>query len=304
VLLAASVAPLAALSGCGSGHPVETPVQWWHHLQGGAIAQSRPPPPGADLPYPHVFTIPPKPEIPSPAFRQTVETELTQDRDTTERLLARTPIDLSVVPPPPPRQTLAKPPAAGTAPAPPSDDTANATLPAADAKPAPAPQVAARAAPGAAPDGGPLPGTPLTLVGTAPDLSGLPSIPDSPPPPPTFESVAAQPAPTPPPPLPAPAPPAPNATRILFGTGDATLNVSQKDSLGDVANLRGKGSIAVEGHGEANSDTPGAQEQAVQLGLKRAQAIADALIHDHKVPADKILLSATAFGRDALVRDQ
>lgn len=298
VLLAAAVAPLLSLSGCGSSHPVETPVQWWHHLQGGAIAQSRPPPPGADLPYPHVFSIPPKPAAPSAAFRQTVQTELTQDRDNTERLLARTPIDLSVVPPPTPKPVLPKP---GASPAPPADDTANATLPAADPKPAAAPQ----AAPIAAPDGGPLPGTPVTIVGTDPDLSGLPTIPDQPPPPPSFESVAAQPAPTPPPPPPAPATLAPGTTRILFATGDATLNPSQTGSLGDVANHRGKtGSIAVEGHGEAASDTPGAQEQAVELGLKRAQAIAAALIRDRRVPPDKILLSATAFGRDATVRDQ
>jgi outer membrane protein OmpA-like peptidoglycan-associated protein len=290
VLLAAGAPSLLALFGCGTSHPVETPVEWWHHLQGGAIAQSRPPPPGADLPYPRVFSIPKKPTIPSSAFRQTVQTELTQDRDNTERLVARTPIDLSVVPAPPPP----KPAAAPASSVPPPEDTANATLPAADPLPPPAPS----------PAGGPAPGPQVIMIGTPPDESGLPTIPDSPPPPPTFESVAAQPAPTPPPPLPTSAPLAPDTTRVLFATGDATLAPSQKDSLGDVADHRGKtGSIAIEGHGEATSDTPGAQQQAVELGLKRAQAIATALIHDHKIPPDKILLSATAFGRDATVKD-
>jgi len=293
VLLAASLAPLLALTGCGTSHPVETPVEWWHHLQGGAIAQSRPPPPGADLPYPRVFSIPPRPAIPSAAFRQTVQTELTQDRDNTERSVARTPIDLSVVPPPPPPKPAPPTPAAPGAPPAPTDDTANATLPAADPKPGATPS-----------SGAALPAAPVTLIGTAPDLSGLPTIPDAPPPMPTVEQIAARPAP-PPPPLPTPAPPAPGTNRILFATGDATLNPSQKDSLGDVADHRGKtGSIAVEGHGESASDTPGAQLQAVELGLKRAQAIAAALIKDRKVPPDKILLSATAFGRDATVKDQ
>ena len=30
------------------------PVSWWHDLQGGKIAEERPPPPGADQPYPNL----------------------------------------------------------------------------------------------------------------------------------------------------------------------------------------------------------------------------------------------------------
>jgi outer membrane protein OmpA-like peptidoglycan-associated protein len=275
------------LAGCGGGeNPVLTPVGWWHDLQGGEIAATRPPPPGADLPYPHLGTIPPKPTPPTESFRKTVQAELTQDRDSTERLAARTPIDLAVVPPPVP-----KPPVAPA----PGGETANATLPAADAPPPKAP-----AAVTVAPDGGPAPGTPLTFVGAPPDAANLPDIPAAPPPPPSFVAVPAQPAPAR---LPAvlPAPASVTAgTRVLFATQDATLAPSQMAAVRDIVERRGKATLAVEGHGEAAADTPGAQQAALELGLKRAQAIADALTKQHVPPAN-ILLSATSFGRDATI---
>jgi len=278
-LLALGCAAPVLLAGCSGPSDNIAPVDWWHHLQGGAIAAGRPPPPGAELPYPKVFSVPAKPTPPSDAFRQTVQGELVTDRDTTERLAARTPIALNAVPPPPPPKPAASPAPAG-------DETANATLPAADAPPAPA---AAPAAPV------------LTMAGAPPDETGLPQIPDAPPSPPPFEAVAA----APPVPLPAVAPAAPGAgaLTILFATGDAALQPSQKDALQDAVEHRGKGTIAIEGHGEAAAETPGAQQQGVELGLKRASAIAAALGKMH-VPADKIVLSATAFGRDAVVRDQ
>jgi outer membrane protein OmpA-like peptidoglycan-associated protein len=332
LLVLGCLAPIG-LAGCGGPNDNLAPVDWWHHLEGGELAAERPPPPGANLPYPKVFTVPAKPTPPSDAFRETVKGELVTDRDATERLAAHTPIDLNAVPPPPPKQAAA--PASSTA------DTANATLPAADAPPPPA----AQAAP-AAPT--------LTIAGTPPDEADLPQIPAAPPGPPAFEDVPA----APPVPMPAvvqaapaapdeevttappaaadttlqpsqkddvdhrgkgdtakshgevagkkpaaPAPPGPEVVTVLFATGDATLQPSQKDALQDSVEHRGKGTIAIEGHGEAVSDTPGAQQQAVELGLKRASAIAAALGKKH-VPADKMVLSATAFGRDAVVRDQ
>ena len=282
LLVLGCLAPIG-LGGCGGPNDNIAPVDWWHHLEGGELARERPPPPGAELPYPKVFTVPAKPTAPSAAFRQTVQGELVTDRDTTERMAAHTPIDLNAVPPPPP-----KPPAA---PAAPSDDTANATLPAADAPPPP--KAAAPPAPAA-----PV----LTMAGAPPDEASLPQVPDSPPPPPAFEEVA-------PPPPPAPLPtvarfvPGTGTAIVLFATGDATLNPSQNDALKDAIGHRGKGVIAIEGHGEAAGDTPGAQQQAVELGLRRAASIAAALGKMH-VPADKMILSATAFGRDAVVRDQ
>jgi outer membrane protein OmpA-like peptidoglycan-associated protein len=278
------------LAGCGGGgNPVLTPVGWWHDLQGGEIAATRPPPPGADLPYPHLGSIPPKPTPPTASFRQTVQAELTQDRDNTERLAARTPIDLSVVPPP-----VAKPPPPSAAPA---GETANATLPAADAPPRPAPKAPPETA--TAPDGGPPPGTPLTFAGAPPDAANLPEIPAAPPPPPSFVAVPAQPAPAAPP-VALPAHNTAAGALVLFATQDATLVPSQMPTVRDMVARRGKATLAVEGHGEAAADTPGAQQAALELGLKRAQAIAVALTQQHVPPSD-ILLGATAFGRDATI---
>ncbi len=48
--MAALVAPLL-LARCGPAHdPLDTPIAWWHNLQGGVIAEQRPPPPGVDAP--------------------------------------------------------------------------------------------------------------------------------------------------------------------------------------------------------------------------------------------------------------
>lgn len=294
----APAALLAALAtaGCGggSGATVGTPVSWWHDLQGGAIAANRPPPPGADQPYPHLGTIPAKPKVPSTAFRKTVEQRLAEQRDATQRLAARTPITVGPAQP--------APGAPATAPA--QTEAASATLPGAEAAPAaPTQPAAAGASPAASPATGlgPAADMPLTIAGTPLTESGSPPIPDAPPPPPTFENVAAQPAPTPLPPLPAHLA-ATDGTVILFSPGGAVLDSSQAGFVKDAAEHRGRnGTIEVEGHGDSQSDAPGAQAQALSLAVKRAQAVAAELITVH-VPQDHIHLAATAFGRDALIR--
>jgi outer membrane protein OmpA-like peptidoglycan-associated protein len=275
-----------ALAGCAQ-NPVLTPVAWWHDLQGGAIAADRPPPPGADLPYPHIYSIPPKPVLPSASFRDTVQTKLAQERDDTERQATRNPIVVVAVPAPPPPP----PPPPGT-----EGTTANATLPAAEPPPPPR-----ATAPVAASDGGPPAGAPLTVAGMTADESNLPNVPDAPPSPATFEGIPAQPAPTPPPPLPAHVSGGGGAA-ILFRTTDAVLDGTQILTIKDIAARRGKGSITVEGHGDAQSDSPAVQEAALDLALKRAQAVAVALEAQH-VPASAIHLSATAFGRGAAIKD-
>ncbi len=283
-----------ALGGCGNQNPVMTPVGWWHDLQGGEIAATRPPPPGADLPYPKLGTIPPKPILPSNSFRDTVRDQLTTQRDDTERLAARHPIEVVAnIPPPPPQ-----------APADPAADTANATLPGADAAPAkPAAPAAASAAPVVpAADGGPALGTAVTLAGAPVDTSGLPPIPDAPPAPATFENVAALPAPTPEPPLPAHTVHAWKGNTVLFATNSAVLDPSQNETLNGAIARRGKGHISIEGHGDAQADTPEAQQAAVDLAVKRSQAIAD-WFRSKFIPADALRLSATAFGRGASVSD-
>ena len=52
------------LAGCSSFPASMNPVSWWHDLQGGKIAEERPPPPGADQPYPNLASVPPKPQAP------------------------------------------------------------------------------------------------------------------------------------------------------------------------------------------------------------------------------------------------
>jgi outer membrane protein OmpA-like peptidoglycan-associated protein len=286
---------LGSLAGCGNQNPVMTPVGWWHDLQGGEIAATRPPPPGADLPYPKLGTIPPKPVLPSNSFRNTVRDQLAEQRDNAERQAARTPIE--TVPPPPP------PPPKPAAPQP-GDETANATIPAAEAAPAkPAPATNAAAPPATVTaGGGPAPGTPVTLAGAPADTSGLPPIPEGPPAPATFEGVQAVPAPTPPPPLPVRLPAAWAGSAVLFATGSAVLDSSQIETLKDVTGRRGKGHIDVEGHGDAQADSPEAQQAALDLAVRRAQAVAADLVREQHVPPAAIRLSATAFGRGASLR--
>ena len=70
------------LSGCGgveryydSRLPFDTPIDWWHGLQGGALADERPPPPGVTDPYPNLSQIPARPAPSDPAARQELASE-------------------------------------------------------------------------------------------------------------------------------------------------------------------------------------------------------------------------------------
>jgi outer membrane protein OmpA-like peptidoglycan-associated protein len=125
------------LAGCSSFPSSMNPVTWWHDLQGGKIAEERPPPPGADQPYPNLATVPPKPAEPDRAALANIANALIADRTNTQHADAAAPItDPSLpsaspalfgkgtVPPPPP-------------PPPPGTPTATASLPAADAPSAP-----------------------------------------------------------------------------------------------------------------------------------------------------------------------
>jgi len=58
------------LAGCAG------PVQLYHNAEGGAIAQTRQPPPGADLPYPNLADVPPEPVGLSTAQYQAVAQRL------------------------------------------------------------------------------------------------------------------------------------------------------------------------------------------------------------------------------------
>ena len=70
--VAAVLVCLVSLAGCekvgdqvsnfyDSKLPLDQPEDWWHQLQGGMIAEQRPPPPGAADPYPNLDQVPPRP---------------------------------------------------------------------------------------------------------------------------------------------------------------------------------------------------------------------------------------------------
>src|SRR6516165_4389116 len=133
------LAPLALLllSGCSSLPSSINPVSWWHGLQGGKIAEERPPPPGADQPYPNLSTVPAKPEQPDRAALANIANALIADRTNAQHVAAAAPIADPSLPGASPGLF-----GRGTAPPPtpaplPGAQTASATLPAAEAPPPP-----------------------------------------------------------------------------------------------------------------------------------------------------------------------
>jgi outer membrane protein OmpA-like peptidoglycan-associated protein len=282
------------LCGCD---PLQAPIDLYHGLEGGEIAAERPPPPGAGEPYPHIGTVPERPVLPTPAFRTALQSELAAERDQKQLMAADLPMEK--VPPPP--QTVAAtpaaaPPAAATPPGPPSGapaqtDDSSATIAAADAAPPPA-----KAAPPAPP---PTPAdAQLQIAGEPLQFASLPLVPDAPPAPATFEGV---------PPLPAPSPrmmprpvPLPGGKRMFFANGSDVVTPSQKQAIGEIAASRGKKSIEIIGLGEADADTPLGQEAAIDLGLRRARAVADTFAAMH-VPQSAMRIAARPYGRGALI---
>ena len=310
------VAPLAPLlAGCGPD-PVGTPIAWWHSLQGGAIAEQRPPPPGVDDPYPHVGTTPKAPAVPSVAVRDELTQSLLAQRYASTLTDARDP--------------LAASPDAGARPAGPGRG-AGATA-------APATGGAAGAPAGAA--GGGVTGTPTGATASL-DAAGSPPpavpgrTPVAPRPPPLLtpeQQEADEPKlamPAPPPggvtidaaaPLPTmprtpPAPPAfpnfaipttqvaalhpvfgpPPAADLAFEPGSDVLEPHARGALLHAASTRGGGRIRVTGYGDARSDAPADQAAALRLAIARATAAAERL-ETLGVPSSAIVLAGAAFG--------
>ncbi len=226
------------LAGCASFPSSMNPVSWWHDLQGGKIAEERPPPPGADQPYPNLATVPPKPAEPDRAALKAISDRLIADRTNAQHAAEQAPIPDPSSPNASPglfgKGTAAPPPP----PPPGGTPTASATLPAASAPPPPAPaaaptppapSTAASSAPAPAPAKAPVAevqSSPLAPPGATaqppaeaaapppipaappprPNLAGAPPVPSAPPPQPVIDpqAAAAAPAPTPsPPPMPA-----------------------------------------------------------------------------------------------------
>ena len=302
-----------ALAGCSS-LPEPDPVEWWHHLQGGAIAEQRPEPPGATDPYPNLGTVPARPAPIDRVAQASLSERLAVARDTTERAAAADPL---VAPatgaaaagagqqaaglPAPGTATISAPAASASSPPAPSP-----TAPFPTAAPAPAASAsAAAAAPAAA--GTAMLATPPALAAAPPaaaELTGPLAVAIPPPasPPPASPRPAS-----PPPPAAAPAavaaaappnPPQPNKVTLYFRSDQSVLSSNGPTVLNALAARRGTRVIEVIGYGEAASEAPAAQQAALVLALKRAQTVAASLLSDG-VPASALHVRALPFGRDA-----
>lgn len=283
---------LALLLPAACSHRSDTadPVTWWHELQGGAIAEQRPPPPGAELPYPTLVTVPPKPAPTDPATRRGLSSALLHDRTNAEYVASLAPIGLPPRTPAPPKPTAADP------------DASTASLEAAQApakttRPAPVAKTAAAASP-------------------ADSDVAAPSIPEMPPAPPVLGGVnIGATTPSPPP----KAPPAANVAAklsdvartpvpVAFAAGSAVLPPSAVGPLKQLALRRAKAAIGaaidILGFGEATDTQPQLQNAGITLGLARAHAIAAALIAAG-VPANSLRIEAqaTGLGGDARLVD-
>ena len=314
-----------ATSGCDTvahyyevKQPFDTPVDWWHQLQGGVIADERPPPPGIDQPFPNFAAIPPKPTPTPAATRNALSAQLAGQRDRTDRLAVQDP----VAPVPPPgapgtagaltaalaQPTPAPPPASATAPkpatppasTPPPDTSASApmaSIQAADAPPPlrpppppvapPAPPALQQAAAATPPPPHPAPGAPLP---TGP----VPPLPTAPP---ALPVLAGIPAATTAPATPRPAP----QVSADFLLGSAVLRPESDAALRQLAALRAGGQVEVLGGGDAPSAAPAAQAAALSLAWRRARAIADVLAAAGTPPA-AMHIDAAALARGGIAR--
>ena len=290
------------LAGCGARANIN-PVQWWHGLQGGAIAQQRPPPPNADAPYPNLGSIPPKPEMPDPAARQRIADALAVDR-------ANAQYEATLAPLPNVPHARNPPGLLGTPspPTPPDENAASASLEAANAPPAPATGPAKHAAAKlAAP---PPPGAPAALPSATPEPAGPPPVvPAAPPPPPHLEGFALPATKPTPPPVAPPSPPklepvsATAATPLAIGfpANSAVLSPPDETALRSLANRRGSHQVEVVGFGDVTDATPQVQAEGVDLALARARAIV-ASLNAAGVPQTAIRMSAQADGRGGAAR--
>lgn len=302
----------AGLIGC-SGPASFSPVDWWHGLEGGRIAETRPPPPNADAPYPNLGSVPAKPAPTQEATRTRIAQALLADR-------ARAQYAAGLAPLPDPASAARsnapapRPPAADS-----SDAASSASLQAATAAaPRPEPSAAPTAA---APQPSPASVVPVQPAASSAAQPGAGSalapaqapagpfapaeMPATPPPPPSLPGVAAATAPTAPPePPPHPAPPLPalpGALVVPFAPGSVLVSQDAVRSLRALAGQRGSASIAVTGYGEAASSDASVQAATLPLALDRALALALRL-ESGGVPAAAISINAEALGSGGAAR--
>ncbi len=278
----------------------DSPLDWWHDLQGGRIAQNRPPPPGASDPYPNLASVPPRPTPTDAATRRALTEQLRAERDRTERAATRDPIVPAGAPaavaaakaasaPPaaavpagtrPNGPVSAGPANASPAPASiPGDEPSKAVLEAASASPSPATRRGVPPAPAGAPvpASGPLP----ELPAAAPPVPQLPGLPAT-----AFAPATAKPLPE---------------AVVAFALGSAALPDSADPALRALAGLRAGGGLVVQAGGDADSAGPDRQAAAVPLGLARARAI-QAVLVAAGVPPTAIRIEAAGLGRTGVAR--
>jgi outer membrane protein OmpA-like peptidoglycan-associated protein len=332
------VLPAASLlGGCSSGKASINPVDWWHNLEGGKIAEERPPPPNADAPYPNLSTVPARPTPPDREAMKRLTDALIGDRQNAQYIAASDPLaDPSspgaspnlfgagtLPPPPPPVQ-----PGEASASLPAASPTRPQPAPTPEAPPAPpsrAPVAAVQStpieppAPPPAPppvvQAAPAPAVPPPVVQTTPappvsvPAAPAPVVAEAPPAdmppmsaaPPARPGVAgAAPPVLPEPPEAAPTPPGGTAARIGFSPGSAALSPEDAASVKQFAGKRGNATIVVTGYGDAAGNDLAAQTAALSLGLSRAQAVANALTAAG-VPQGAMRVGAEAAGRGARI---
>jgi len=269
--------------GCANYHSTG-PEEWWHETVGGKIAQQRPPPPGDKDPFPNLATIPPKPAAIDTAAWNRMTAGLLTDRINARQAAALTPI-----PAPGPASGQVQPAPGAQQPG------ASAALVGASAPPAPHPAVLPPSAPPARP-------TP-TLANAAQSVANgqLPPLPTqepprpniAPAPPPSLVAITA----TPPPAVPRPV----GGSEVDFDRGSAALLDPALAEVKSLAATRGDRGIAITGYGDTTTSDAIGQEQALGLGLARAQSLATALVAQG-VPFARLRLNAESAGRGASLR--
>lgn len=318
------------LAGCSSVPAALNPVEWWHGLQGGKIAEERPAPPGANDPYPNLGTVPARPAPSDPKLRQQIADALIADRGNAQHDAA----GVQLIDPSSPNAApglfgrgSVRPPAA------PQQGGASASFPGADAATAappssPPPMATERASGVARAPVGPVQSATLeqpeaerpALPTAPPAPANLPGAPASAPIPvdrpatampsttianPAAPSVDAAPTDAPATsasaPVSAPAAQPGRAVGVPFAVGSAVVPRPSVAALRQLATRRGSASIAVTGFGEATGPEAVAQSAALSLALARAQAVAGALT-SFGVPASAIKVDAEAAGRGAAAR--
>lgn len=301
--------PLAAvlLAGCSSVPEAVNPASWWHALEGGRIADERPPPPKADAPYPNLSTVPPRPEVTDAATRTRIAAGLVADRanaqyagavgsDPSSPATAPQAFGRGTAPPPPPPASSGNPSAtlqAATAPPPPAQPPL-ASAPPSPPRPAPVGKVAQEAL--ATPAAGP-----------AVDAAAV-AIPAAPPPAPHIAGVdvPATTAPTPPPVAPpvvaaASVAAVPAPVVVAFQPGSTEIAPDAQDALRTLAQHRGTAPLEAMGYGDAASGDPSAASAALPLALARARAIA-AVLEASGVPSALVRVDAEAEGHGGAAR--